>query len=163
VTKFEGYDEDSKQWREIWSRAITQPSSVEKSQIFSPRFSVTTYKTDHIRMEMDCRLAPSWVEIDAVRMRGRTCYWWDFSQHAKFPYSFRKQVVEFWVACRLQSKKSFALPLEIFTLIVQTLGVLYDEVGNTFPVTLHEKKEGKAGKQKTPKKKHENEGMCTQS
>lgn len=158
VSKFDGYDDELKQWREIWSRSITGPSGLATSQIFSPKFSVTPFKTNRIRMELDCRLAPSWVEIDAVRMRGRTCFMWDFPSHASFPYTFRKQVVEFWIAVRLHVKL-FSLPLELFTMIVRTLGLLYDANGTTYPHAIDCSSGG--GKKSTPSKKKD--GICTQS
>jgi hypothetical protein len=154
VSKFEGYDEKTSSWIEIWSRDITQPSGLSTSQIFSPKFPVTPFKTARIRMELDCRLAPSWVEIDAVRMRGRKCYYWDFAFHAMFPYAFRKQVIEFWIAVRLHAKR-FSLPLELFSMIVKTLGVLYDEIGTTYSLQSDQSKKLLAKKKES--------GMCTQS
>ncbi|KAH3715767.1 hypothetical protein DPMN_058480 [Dreissena polymorpha] len=56
-------------WITLWSTA--QVSVIKHSRIFSPSFtSTTTCFSNHIRLDIDCSQANSWVEIDAVMLHG---------------------------------------------------------------------------------------------
>jgi len=55
-------------WDTIWE--MPEPSNLDHSRIFSPEFRQTKYKTNKVRLEIDCTAAQNWCEIDAVELAG---------------------------------------------------------------------------------------------
>ncbi|XP_052233558.1 uncharacterized protein LOC127846389 isoform X3 [Dreissena polymorpha] len=56
-------------WITLWS--TPQVSRIQSARIFSPSFTSTTpCFSNQIRLDIDCTLANTWVEIDAVRLHG---------------------------------------------------------------------------------------------
>ncbi|KAH3795476.1 uncharacterized protein LOC127838584 [Dreissena polymorpha] len=56
-------------WITLWS--TPQVSVIHSARIFSPSFTSTTpCFSNQIRLDIDCSVANSWVEIDAVRLHG---------------------------------------------------------------------------------------------
>ena len=51
-------------WDTIWE--MPEPSNLDHSRIFSPEFRQTKYKTNKVRLEINCSAAQNWCEIDAV-------------------------------------------------------------------------------------------------
>jgi hypothetical protein len=48
----------------VWQKAKAE--NIETSRIFSPSIKETRFKTNRIRLEIDCTVANTWCEIDAV-------------------------------------------------------------------------------------------------
>ncbi|XP_052223893.1 F-box/LRR-repeat protein 4-like [Dreissena polymorpha] len=56
-------------WITLWS--TPQVSRIQSARIFSPSFTSTIpCFSNRIRLDIDCTLANTWVEIDAVRLHG---------------------------------------------------------------------------------------------
>lgn len=56
------------QWEKLWS--TNRPTCLDQSRIFSPPLKNSTTKTDTVRIEVNCKLAGTWCEIDAVQLVG---------------------------------------------------------------------------------------------
>ncbi|WAQ96631.1 SPOPL-like protein [Mya arenaria] len=56
-----------------WVPLYTAPSieNITSSRIFSPPLNEQSLKTRELRIEVDCTVAGTWVEIDAVQLHGR--------------------------------------------------------------------------------------------
>jgi len=92
-----GYDYDNKIWTVIWQGKVQDDvRDMKISRIFSPIFPVTKFKTNRLRITMDCTNAISWIEIDAVRLRGRENYTWSLEYHHRYPKLFQEKTVLFW-------------------------------------------------------------------
>ena len=52
-------------WHTAWESGVGA-QNIEASRIFSPDLPRATFKTDEIRLELDCSVASSYCEIDAV-------------------------------------------------------------------------------------------------
>ncbi|XP_067650151.1 uncharacterized protein [Haliotis asinina] len=55
-------------WDVLWQ--VTSVSVITSSRIFSPPIQQSTYKTDQLRITVDCGPANHWVELDAVNVTG---------------------------------------------------------------------------------------------
>lgn len=58
-------DKNTGEWRNVWESAVGA-INIEQSRIFSPEISKSSFKTNQIRIELDCSTANSYCEIDAV-------------------------------------------------------------------------------------------------
>ncbi|XP_041362781.1 TD and POZ domain-containing protein 3-like [Gigantopelta aegis] len=56
-------------WESVWS--MPQVQVIQASRVFSPPIKDVSYKTDAVRLEIDCTACGTWVEIDAVQLIGR--------------------------------------------------------------------------------------------
>ncbi|XP_062607456.1 uncharacterized protein LOC134269272 [Saccostrea cucullata] len=56
------------QWIEIFK--VSQAHLVRKSRIFSPELQKVNFPVNELRIEVDCSVSHSWVEIDAVEIVG---------------------------------------------------------------------------------------------
>ncbi|CAH1795268.1 unnamed protein product [Owenia fusiformis] len=56
-------------WVTLWHKDA--PEVIDNSRIFAPPLKKTDFKTDSLRLDIDCSAANSWCEIDAVEMYGR--------------------------------------------------------------------------------------------
>ncbi|KAL5017801.1 hypothetical protein ScPMuIL_003523 [Solemya velum] len=54
-------------WQTLWSGA---PTALQQSRIFSPVISCTAFKTNQIRLDVDCSVCGTWAEIDSVQIIG---------------------------------------------------------------------------------------------
>lgn len=52
-------------WQTVWENP-NGPELIETSRIFCPPLSKTDFKTQVVRLEVDCSLSNNWCEIDAV-------------------------------------------------------------------------------------------------
>lgn len=52
-------------WVSVWQSAVGA-INIESSRIFSPDLQKTRFKTNQVRLELDCTAASSYCEIDAV-------------------------------------------------------------------------------------------------
>jgi hypothetical protein len=52
-------------WITVWQSTVGA-INIESSRIFSPELIVTKFKTNQVRLELDCSVAASYCEIDAV-------------------------------------------------------------------------------------------------
>jgi hypothetical protein len=52
-------------WKMVWESAVGA-LNIESSRIFSPELQKTLFKTNQVRLELDCTAANSYCEIDAV-------------------------------------------------------------------------------------------------
>jgi len=121
VSQFEAYNYETNNWEIIW-KGEPKENLPEISTIFSPYFPVTKFPTDRIKMTMNCMQSSGWVEIDAIRMRGRNTYYWNFASHSEFSVTFRKKVAEFWVLMSPHHR----LTRDMVILIITKLALLYD-------------------------------------
>ena len=53
-------------WVTVWTAPNNEASNIESSRIFSPELERTTFKTNEIRLDIDCSVSNSYCEIDAV-------------------------------------------------------------------------------------------------
>lgn len=53
-------------WVTVWDAGAAGAINIESSRIFSPDLQRTNFKTNEIRIEIDCSIANSYCEIDAV-------------------------------------------------------------------------------------------------
>jgi uncharacterized protein YbbC (DUF1343 family) len=58
-------DLNRNEWISVW-QSRTGAQVHEQSRIFSPELLSTNFKTNQIRLELDCTVANSYCEIDAV-------------------------------------------------------------------------------------------------
>ena len=65
VVRIKLKDKSINEWRTVW-KAENGPENLEGSRIFSPDLEKTLFKTNQVRLELDCRLANTYCEIDAV-------------------------------------------------------------------------------------------------
>ncbi|XP_067664338.1 TD and POZ domain-containing protein 3-like [Haliotis asinina] len=56
-------------WETIWETPRVQV--IKASRIFSPDIKIPKFRTKEVRIDVDCSVAQSWVEIDAVMLVGR--------------------------------------------------------------------------------------------
>ncbi|XP_052243949.1 uncharacterized protein LOC127853445 [Dreissena polymorpha] len=64
----------NRRWIRLWS--TNQVSVIKSARIFSVSFKSTIrYFSDTIRLVIDCTAANTWVEIDAVRLKGLQKSW----------------------------------------------------------------------------------------
>ena len=54
-------------WVVIWTG---QPTCIQSSRIFKPSLTPCPFPVNVIKLELDCSLAGSWCEIDAVKLIG---------------------------------------------------------------------------------------------
>jgi hypothetical protein len=52
-------------WKLVWESAFGA-LNIESSRIFSPELQKSLFKTNQVRLELDCTAANSYCEIDAV-------------------------------------------------------------------------------------------------
>jgi len=74
-------------WIPIWSQKVPPPGQrpPEQSRIFSPKLGgVIPFRTNAIRLDLDCTTARSWSEIDCVLMRGIEEFSWSPENHGFF-------------------------------------------------------------------------------
>ncbi|KAK3103757.1 hypothetical protein FSP39_021670 [Pinctada imbricata] len=58
----------SGQWETIWS--TNQAQRIQTSRIFSPPIKRTSFPTDTLHITVDCTVAGTYVEIDAIQIKG---------------------------------------------------------------------------------------------
>ena len=58
-------DKNANRWVTVWQSAVGA-INIESSRIFSPELMNTKFKTNQVRLEVDCSVAVSYCEIDAV-------------------------------------------------------------------------------------------------
>jgi speckle-type POZ protein len=71
IVRIKARNNEADQWVTVWESPNQQPEVVQQSRIFSPILEKITFKTDAIRLDVDCSLANSWCEIDAIEMIGK--------------------------------------------------------------------------------------------
>lgn len=59
-------NEATKEWVTVWQALGSKPEVIHASRIFCPPLNRTTFKTQEVRLELDCSLAGDFCEIDAV-------------------------------------------------------------------------------------------------
>jgi len=62
---------DGNSYATLWSGQVHKDTP-QVSRIFQPKFDQSSFKSNRIRINLDCREAVSWTEIDAVKLYGRT-------------------------------------------------------------------------------------------
>lgn len=63
-------DQESGVWINVWEREMAPTEAIITSRIFSPVLNKTVFKSDEIRIELDCSVFGSWSEIDAIELVG---------------------------------------------------------------------------------------------
>ena len=58
-------DKEKDIWKTVWESDIGA-LNIESSRIFSPELEKTIFKTNIVRLDLDCTGATSFCEIDAV-------------------------------------------------------------------------------------------------
>lgn len=61
---------EANEWVTVWEN-LNGPENISTSRIFSPSLSTVLFKTQEVRLEVDCTLARSWCEIDSVELIGK--------------------------------------------------------------------------------------------
>ena len=69
VIGISAFDEVSGLWINLWKTA--QATRIETSRIFSPAIQEQAIKSRRIRVDVDCTVANSWCEIDAIKIKGK--------------------------------------------------------------------------------------------
>jgi len=103
VVKVSAYD--GQNWQTLWSGPLQQPLP-EIPRVFSPPFSCTPFKSNEMRIDLDCSNSISWTEIDAIRLRGREVYFWTPKTHHRYPFVFRQTVKTVLLCANRQSVTS---------------------------------------------------------
>ncbi|XP_061164565.1 F-box/LRR-repeat protein 4-like [Saccostrea echinata] len=60
------------QWEEIFAVSHVHPIMIRKARKFSPKIKKVNFPVNELRIEVDCSVSPSWVEIDAVEIVGES-------------------------------------------------------------------------------------------
>ena len=58
-------DKEKDIWKTVWESSIGS-LNIESSRIFSPELEKSIFKTNIVRLDVDCTSANSFCEIDAV-------------------------------------------------------------------------------------------------
>ncbi len=61
------------EWKTVWESSIG-PLNIETSRVFSPELLKVYFKTNQVRLELDCTVAHTYCEIDAVELVGKKYY-----------------------------------------------------------------------------------------
>ena len=69
IVKIKLKDLSTDEWKIVWETETA--SHIENSRIFSPTLTKSFFKTNQVRLELDCTLANSYCEIDAVEVVGK--------------------------------------------------------------------------------------------
>eukprot|EP01126_Amoeba_proteus_P044739 TRINITY_DN4986_c0_g2_i9.p1 TRINITY_DN4986_c0_g2~~TRINITY_DN4986_c0_g2_i9.p1 ORF type:complete len:214 (+),score=40.68 TRINITY_DN4986_c0_g2_i9:389-1030(+) len=82
------------EWVELYWEPWKDKHLVTDSRVFSPPLHgpYTHFKSKTVRLDLDCRQARSWAEIDCVVLRGLTAIEWKQEDHHLYPPSFRAMV-----------------------------------------------------------------------
>jgi len=116
---------DGHEWHTLWTGPASQ-SLPELPRVFSPSFPCTTFKSNEIRIDLDCRKSISWTEIDAIRLRGREIYSWTPKTHHRYPLAFRQTVRAFLLCVnRISSETQIELADDMLHTIIQFLADSY--------------------------------------
>jgi len=102
-------------WYPIWQGEIDR--KFPKSRIFSPPITPFPYKTDCIRIDIDCSQAKSWVEIDSVLFRGIDHFEWTPDRHKYYPISFKKAI--YTLLC-INAQRSYWTREALYVIIIHT-------------------------------------------
>jgi len=117
---------DGTKWQVLWSGPVEQHRLPELPRVFSPSFPCTTFKSDHIRIDLDCRRSVSWTEIDAIRLRGRESYLWTPNTHCRYAPPLKQTVFQFLLCMnRLQEEEKISVTQDVVSLICQYLAQSY--------------------------------------
>jgi hypothetical protein len=65
VVRIKLKDKRTDSWLTVWESSVGA-INVETSRVFSPELDRVSFKTNQVRLEMDCSIANSYCEIDAV-------------------------------------------------------------------------------------------------
>lgn len=57
------------EWVTVWQ--VERAQNIAVSRIFTPELQKAKFKTNKVRLELDCTVAGTWCEIDAVEMEGK--------------------------------------------------------------------------------------------
>jgi len=117
---------DGQNWHTLWSGPLQQPLP-EIPRVFSPPFSCTPFKSNEIRIHLDCSNSISWTEIDAIRLRGREIYFWTPRTHHRYPFVFR-QTVKTVLLCanRISNTSDIFITEDVLFTIFRFLAEYYD-------------------------------------
>jgi len=127
LTKISAHD--GKDWQVVWEGEVDQPNVPERARVFSPQFSVTKFKSNWVRVDLNCTLSRAWTEIDCIRLRGREEYEWSPVIHHRFPIPFRRTVKILLLVLYRLIATGVAPPLskDVCFLLVRQLALLYDD------------------------------------
>jgi len=119
---------DGENWQVIWKGQFDQPNVREISRVFSPNFPVTPFKSNWIRLDLDCTTSRAWTEIDCVRLRGREEYEWAPAIHHRFPIPFRRTVKVLLLVLDRLISTGVAPPIskDVCFMLIKQLAFLYD-------------------------------------
>jgi hypothetical protein len=124
VVKFSAFD--GQLWHVIWQGEFSQPSVPELPRVFSPPFSCTSFRSNLIRIDLDCINSRSWTEIDCVRLRGRESLNWTPGTHCRYPIPFRRIVYTVLLCVqRLVDEESITVTQDVLFLIFKYLATSY--------------------------------------
>lgn len=68
VFRISAFDNFSDKWIVVWSAKTAK--RIEKSRIFSPTIEELAFTANRFKLEVDCTIAKSWVELDSVKIKG---------------------------------------------------------------------------------------------
>ena len=67
VVRIKLKDKSQNNWKTVWkSEPENTPQNIETSRIFSPDLEKTLFKTNEVRLDVNCSVANSYCEIDAI-------------------------------------------------------------------------------------------------
>ncbi len=66
IVRIKSKNNDADEWVTVWESSSQEPEQIEQSRIFSPTLKNAAFKTDTIRLDVNCAKADSWCEIDAI-------------------------------------------------------------------------------------------------
>jgi len=102
-------------YKELVDRTVTP----KVSRILSPEMTLCTFKSDRVRIDLDCVTAASWSEIDCVMLCGADSLKWATSMYTQLPDYFQKMIVTMLLLRHKLSLGKEQLPkdilFEIFT------------------------------------------------
>eukprot|EP01124_Arcella_intermedia_P025618 TRINITY_DN4612_c0_g1_i1.p1 TRINITY_DN4612_c0_g1~~TRINITY_DN4612_c0_g1_i1.p1 ORF type:complete len:267 (-),score=31.10 TRINITY_DN4612_c0_g1_i1:22-801(-) len=76
-------------WEEPFHKHLPQTSIVQSPPL---KYAFTPFKSNILKIDLDCKQARSWCEIDCVTLRGLQFIEWEPSRHHEFPPSFKRMV-----------------------------------------------------------------------
>jgi len=149
ITKISIYNEEGNSWVEVFT---TEAANIaELSRVYSPPLDppVLTFRSNRIRIDLDCQLSRSWSEIDCVCLRGCQVLDWTPENHKYYPDSF-KQAVKALLLVNLRhiSQTNRWLPDDIIYHIIQYSSITWPASDRELEALRKKQQEEEDAKQK---------------
>jgi speckle-type POZ protein len=71
IVRISAWNADGGEWITRWEADNLMPQVIQTSRCFMPTLQKADFATDRLKLELNCTLAQSWCEIDAVKIKGK--------------------------------------------------------------------------------------------